>query len=163
MYIGSDVLERICSSLGTDLEIALASAFLLSSDNAHAKHPNHPELSDQTDAPILNGGVVIKVNASQKYATDAVSAAVFSEICRSADVPVQFFTNRSDLPGGSTLGSLADTKVPVDTVDVGLAQVAMHSSYETAGTADVERIIRAVSAFFRSNIKKMADGVYSLD
>ncbi len=157
-----ETLDRISAALGLDPRAAVASSFLLSVDNAHARHPNHPELSDKTDAPVLNGGVVIKVNASQKYATDALSSAVFAELCRAADVPVQFFANRSDLPGGSTLGSLADTKVPVDTVDIGLAQLAMHSSYETAGTLDVDRMVRAADAFYRTGIEKCSDGVYRL-
>ena len=136
---------------------------MVSADNAHAKHPNHPELSDSMNAPVLNGGVVIKSNASQKYTTDAVSSALFSEICRRAGVPTQQYSNRSDLPGGSTLGSISNTLVPLITVDIGMAQLAMHSSYETAGTADTEHLIRAMTAFYNTRIYSNADGSYRLE
>ncbi len=158
----SDVLDRICESLGTDKRRLLASSMMVSADNGHAKHPNHPELSDADNAPRLNGGVVIKYNASQKYATEGLSAAIFSEICRRADVPVQCFANRSDMPGGSTLGSISNTQVPVMTVDIGMAQLAMHSCYETAGTRDPEYLIRAMHAFFEASLESDSDGCYRL-
>ena len=122
-----DVLERIAGALGHDLMQMLAGSMLLSADNAHARHPNRPELSDSgTNAPHMNAGVVIKHNAAQHYTTDAVSAALFSELCRSAGVPVQHFSNRSDLAGGSTLGGILNRSVPLCSVDVGMAQLAMH-------------------------------------
>ena len=120
----------------------------MSADNAHAQHPNHPEYSDSDNCPWPNGGVVIKYNANVRYATDGVSAAVFREICREAGVPVQRYANRSDLPGGSTLGSIAGTLVPVSTVDIGLAQLAMHSAVETGGVRDLEHLVRAMEAYF---------------
>ncbi len=158
----SDVLDRVCASLGVDKRRLLASSMMVSADNAHAKHPNHPELSDAQNAPVVGGGVVIKTNAAQKYATDGVSAALFSEICARADVPVQYYANRSDQPGGSTLGSISNTRVPLITVDIGMAQLAMHSSYETAGVADTELLCRASKAFYNSILTVYADGEYRL-
>jgi len=159
----SDVLDRICESIGADKRRLLASSMMVSADNGHAKHPNHPELSDAENAPRLNGGVVIKFNAAQKYATEGVSSAIFSEICRRADVPIQYYANRSDLPGGSTLGSISNTQVPLMTVDIGMAQLAMHSCYETAGARDTEFLIRAMSAFYAASLSTNADGVYHLN
>ncbi len=158
-----DTLSRICESLNLDLRRVLASSFMVSADNGHAKHPNHPEFSDGQNAPHMNEGVVIKSNASQKYTTDAISAAIFSEICRRADVPVQLFANRSDMGGGSTLGSISNTNVALNTVDIGLAQLAMHSSYETGGCADTLYMIRAITEFYRSAITTDGDGVYGVE
>lgn len=155
-----DTLNRICEALDLDLRRVLASSFMVSADNGHAKHPNHPELSDGQNAPHMNEGVVIKSNASQKYTTDALSAALFGEICRRADVPVQLFANRSDMGGGSTLGSISNTNVALNTVDIGLAQLAMHSSYETGGCADTLYMIRAITEFYKSVITSEEDGVY---
>ncbi|MBE6589164.1 MAG: M18 family aminopeptidase, partial [Ruminococcaceae bacterium] len=109
----SDTLERVCMSLGCDRRRMLVSSMMVSADNAHAKHPNHPELSDVQNAPRMNGGVVIKFNAAQKYTTDGLSAAIFERICQSANVPVQYYANRSDMAGGSTLGSISTTHVPL--------------------------------------------------
>jgi len=111
----------------------------------------------------MNGGVVIKNNASQKYATDSVSSTIFEEICKQATVPVQFFHNRSDMAGGSTLGSISNTQIPLLTVDIGMAQLAMHSSYETAGTQDTEHLIDAIKAFYSSRLICEKDGCYHLE
>ena len=157
-----DTLERVCEANGTDLRRVLPTSMMLSADNAHAKHPNHPELSDAQNAPRMGGGVVIKANASQSYATDGISCAIFSEICKKAGVPTQPFANRSDSPGGSTLGSIADTLLPMNTVDIGMAQLAMHSSYETAACADNEHIVNASRAFFETAITLDADGNYHI-
>ena len=146
-----DTMRRISFALGGGEEryqTMLAGSFFVSADNAHAIHPNHPEYADGENAPVLGGGVVIKYNAAQRYATDGVSAAVFREVCRAADVPVQVFANRSDLRGGSTLGSIAGTHMPVPTVDVGMPQLAMHSAVETAAAADVGYFTRAMQAYF---------------
>ena len=97
----------------------------------------------------MNGGIVIKYNANQKYCTDGISTAIFKELCREADVPYQTFVNRSDIAGGSTLGNISNTQVPVKTVDIGLAQLAMHSVYETTGAKDTESLIRAAKVFYR--------------
>ncbi len=158
----SDVFNRICESVGADLRQLLATSFMVSADNAHAQHPNHRELSDSDHAPHMNQGVVIKTNAAQKYATDGMSAALFAEICRRADVPVQYYANRSDMAGGSTLGSLSNARVPLCTVDIGMAQLAMHSSYETAGCADNDYLIRAIKQFYEIGLVSDRDGEFRL-
>ena len=158
----SDVIDRICESFGIDRRRALASSMLVSADNGHAMHPNHPELSDAKNAPHLNGGVVIKNNAAQKYTTDGISASIFGEICAHADVPTQQYANRSDMPGGSTLGSIATTLTPMLSVDIGMAQLAMHSAYETAGANDIDHLINASTAFYNTNLTVIADGQYRL-
>lgn len=158
----SDVIDRICESCGIDRRRALASSMLVSADNAHAKHPNHPELSDAKNAPHMNGGVVIKNNAAQKYTTDGISASVFGEICAHAGVPTQWYANRSDMPGGSTLGSIATTLTPMLSVDIGMAQLAMHSSYETAGSNDISHLISATETFFGTELTVLGDGEYRL-
>ena len=152
-----DTLCRIAEASGMngeDYRRAVSCSFMVSADNAHAVHPNHPEYADRNDRPRMNGGVVIKHNASQKYTTDAVSEAVFAEICAAAEVPVQSFTNRADMPGGSTLGNISTAHVSIDTVDIGLAQLAMHSAYETAGAEDTEYLVRAAKEFFSCSISR---------
>ena len=146
-----DVLHRISRGLGKDEEefyCALASSFMLSCDNAHAVHPNHPEKTDACNCVYMNEGIVIKSHAGQKYTSDAVSTAVFKEICEKAGVPVQFFSNRSDMAGESTLGNIAMSQVSVNSVDIGLPQLSMHSPYETAGIKDTYYMIRATEEFF---------------
>ena len=138
---------------------ALASSYMVSADNAHAKHPNHPELADADNAPVLNGGVVVKFNANQKYTTDSVSAAIFTEACRAAGVKHQTYYNRADMPGGSTLGSIANTKVSVSTVDVGLPQLAMHSAVETAGACDLFDMISVLTRLYSSYIDIKSDKI----
>ena len=147
-----DTLTRIHDCLGftrEDYLIHLADSLMISADNAHAVHPNHTEKADLSNRPYLNRGIVIKFNANQKYCTDGVSAAMFRDICKTADVPVQTFVNRSDMAGGSTLGNISNTQVALNTVDIGLPQLAMHSPYETAGVKDTEYLIRAAREFFR--------------
>ena len=156
-----DVLLRIAGGEEA-LSCMLSSSFMVSADNSHARHPNHPELSDAQNAPYMNEGVVIKTNASQKYATDVLSAALFSAICDRADVKTQNFANRSDMAGGSTLGSIADTLTPMLTVDIGMAQLAMHSSYETAGAADTDALVRAMRTFYETEFFVSKDGSVSL-
>ena len=147
----TNTISRLTLSLGRsydEIQAMLAKSFMISADNGHAVHPNHGEYADPVNAPVLNNGIIIKFNASQKYSTDGYSAAVFRDLCLKADVPVQTYTNRSDIPGGSTLGNISNTKVAVPTVDIGLPQLAMHSSYETAGSKDTEYLVKAVSYFF---------------
>ncbi len=147
----TNTISRLALSLGRsydEIQAMLAKSFMISADNGHAVHPNHGEYADPVNAPVLNGGIIIKFNASQKYSTDGYSAAVFRDLCLKADVPIQTYTNRSDIPGGSTLGNISNTKVAVPTVDIGLPQLAMHSSYETAGAKDTEYLVKAVSYFF---------------
>ena len=127
----------------------LADSFMISADNAHAVHPNHPEYADVNERPYLNGGVVVKFNAAQKYTTDAYSYARLKEVARRADVPLQIYSNRPDIAGGSTLGNLAVRHVPIPCVDIGLPQLAMHSCYETAGAYDTGYMIDLISEFYR--------------
>ena len=156
-----DILHRINENLGRTEEqyhTAVASSFMLSADNAHALHPNHPAISDPTNPVYLNEGIVIKHNANQKYTTDAVSSAIFQKMCEEKDVPYQHFVNRSDVAGGSTLGNIANTHVSLNTVDIGMAQLAMHSSYETAGVLDLDYMIAGMEAFYNSAVVAQCDG-----
>lgn len=148
-----DVLVRVSSGLGDDRGAYLrriADSFLISADNAHAVHPNHPDKSDPTNRPYLNGGIVIKRHGSRKYATDAASAAKMKHICQKAGVPWQTYANRSDIAGGSTLGNISSSHVSVSCVDVGLPQLAMHSAMETAGVRDTLYAVKAFRAFYEN-------------
>ncbi len=161
----ADTLYRICESLcmsGTDYRRRLASSLMVSADNAHAVHPNYPDKSCPSNRPVINRGIVIKFSGNQRYTSDAVSAALFRRICEMAGVPVQEFTNRSDMLGGSTLGNISGTQVAVNCVDVGLAQLAMHSSYETAGVKDLEYLIRAAKTFYESSVEETGFGEYRI-
>ena len=157
-----DVLHRINASLGKDEEDyfrALASSFMLSADNAHAVHPNHPGKTDVVNCVYMNEGIVVKSHAGQKYTSDAVSIAIFRELCERAQVPVQFFANRSDEAGGSTLGNIAMAQVSMNSVDIGLPQLAMHSTYETAGIKDTYYMIQVMEEFFNSHIQEESSHV----
>ena len=148
----ADVLERICIGLGYGREEyhrMIAGSFLVSADNAHALHPAAEAKADPVNRPVMNRGLVLKYSANQKYTTDGASAAFLHAICRRAEIPVQDFSNRSDVPGGSTLGNISSTKVPVLSADIGLAQLAMHSACETAGTEDMAYLIAFATCFFK--------------
>ena len=164
---GSDVLEslleRICAACGYDLKRMLTSSMMVSADNAHALHPNHPELADAANAPVMGGGVVLKFNANQRYTTDGISAAIFRKICKAADVPVQTYCNRADMPGGSTLGNVSLCHVSVPSVDIGLPQLAMHSCYETAACKDAQSLVMAMKSFYASALEAADDGTYQLN
>lgn len=150
-----DLLQRINNCLNftnDDYYKAIAKSFTISCDNAHAQHPNHPQKTDNQNCAYLNKGVVIKFSANQKYTTDAISASVFIQLCSLANVPYQKFINRSDIIGGSTLGNLSSQKVSMHTVDIGLAQLAMHSSYETAGIKDSKYMLDVLKEFYNTNI-----------
>ena len=125
-----------------------ARGFMISADNAHAVHPNHPEPADPMNKPVLNGGIVIKYDANRHYATDGFTAARFRRLCQTIHIPVQVFTNRSDMASGFTLGHISNTRLAMPTVDIGLPQLAMHSSYETCGVKDTSYLVDAVTAFF---------------
>ena len=157
-----DVLGRICRSCGWSLEQLLHSSFMVSADNAHALHPNHPELADGNNRPLVGGGVVLKFNASQRYTTDAVSAAIFRKVCAKANVPVQTYYNRADIPGGATLGHISLTHVSVPTADIGLPQLAMHSCYETAGVQDSLYLEEAMACYYSQTLTAGVDGSYTL-
>lgn len=148
----ADLLEsavvRICSALHLEKNCQLSRSFLVSADNGHAQHPNHPELSDPANAPIMNQGIVLKFNANQRYTTDGLSAAIFRKVCKDAQVSLQTYCNRADIAGGSTLGNISLSQVAVPSVDIGLPQLAMHSCYETAGCQDIEDLVKAMTAYY---------------
>lgn len=153
-----DTLSRICDSLKLHQGRMLAQSFLVSADNAHAVHPNHPEYADPGNAPVMGGGLVIKYNANLSYCTDSVSAGVFRKICGRAGVRVQTYHNRADLPGGSTLGRISLAHVSIPTVDIGLAQLAMHSCYETAAVSDAIDLENAMAAYYGATLEATQTG-----
>ena len=150
-----DVLFRISIALNLNREqylIALSKSFLVSADNAHAIHPNHPELSDSNNCPKMNQGIAIKFNAAQNYTSSGYSSALFIDVLKQNNVPYQFFANRSDIRGGGTLGSISSTHVSIQSVDIGCPQLSMHSTYEVAGIQDIEYMYQCLKAFYNSNI-----------
>ncbi|MBQ4112140.1 MAG: M18 family aminopeptidase [Clostridia bacterium] len=160
-----DTLTGICEAVGLShagMIGKLSSSFMVSCDNAHAVHPNHPEYRDPNHAVYMNGGVVIKYNANQRYTSDAVSAGLFALICERAGVPIQYYANRADMMGGSTLGNIANTQVSLNTVDIGLPQLAMHSSFETAGAKDTAYLVNALTTFFSTELLDCGEGEYRL-
>ena len=158
----ASTLDRVNTALGKSKEeyyTAIAKSILISCDNAHAVHPNHPELFDVKNRPVLNQGIAIKESANQKYTTDAFSRAILKKILEKKNIPYQIFANRSDIAGGSTLGNLSNTVVSMNAVDIGLPQLAMHSAYETAGAKDVGYAFETLKAFFEANIDIKDDKV----
>lgn len=147
----SSILKRVAESKGAGEEVyakLVADSFLLSADNAHAFHPNYPEKADTNNRIYPNGGVVIKYTASQQYTTDAMSGAYVKLLCKDAGVKHQMYFNHSDVVGGSTLGNLAVGQIPMPAADIGAAQLAMHSPYETAGVQDTQDLITVMTAFY---------------
>lgn len=158
-----DTLRRIFRSRGLgedDYLRCLARSLMVSADNAHGVHPNHPEKAALTNRPRLGEGVVLKYGA--RYATDGPSAAIFRTILSRAGVPVQTYYNHSNVPGGGTLGNISITQASFHTVDVGLAQLAMHSACETAGRADTEYLIRAMRAVYSSALEETGPETFAL-
>ena len=156
-----DVLHRILAAFqGGEEEFikALQNSFLISADNAHAVHPSHLDKADPVNRPYMNRGIGLKYSANQKYTTDAVSGAVFKSFCEKAKVPFQCFTNRSDMLGGSTLGNISNSQVALNTVDIGLAQLSMHSPFETAGVLDSYYLVEVAKLFYSSSILGRGDG-----
>ena len=156
-----DVLHRILFAFGMgeeDYMKALQNSFLVSADNAHAVHPAHLDKADALNRPYMNKGIVLKYSANQKYTTDAVSAAVFKRFCDKAKVPYQSFANRSDMLGGSTLGNISNSQVALNTVDIGLPQLSMHSPYETAGVEDTYYLVEVAKLFYSSSVLGRGDG-----
>ena len=150
-----DVLQRVHAALGhapEDYFRAVAKSFMVSCDNAHAVHPNHPEKTDGENCVYMNQGIVVKFSANQKYTTDGISAAIFMQLCKDAQVPVQTFANRSDMAGGSTLGNLSTQQVSLHTVDVVPPQQASHPTYETAGVKDSAYMVQALTAFYNTDL-----------
>jgi len=158
-----DVLKRICKASGLDYRRLLSQSLMVSADNGHALHPNHPEFSDNANAPVINKGVALKFTAQKKYTTDGYTAAIWRSICNRAGVPVQEYYNRADLRGGSTLGNLSQTQVTVPAVDIGLPQLAMHSSFETAGVKDVAYLCDAMAAFYGVSIRRSESDEYIVE
>ena len=150
-------VSRIAQALALDENRLLAQSFLVSADNAHAQHPNHPELADSGNAPKMGGGIVIKFNSNLRYCTDGLSAAVMRTVCQRAGVNSQNYYNRPDIPGGSTLGCISIGQVSVPTVDIGLAQLAMHSCYETAAVSDAIDLEKAMTVYFGSTLRRTED------
>lgn len=153
----SSVLKRISLALGGGEEEylrLLSNSFMVSADNAHALHPNHPELTDSLNKACLNSGLVLKTNSQMRYITEGEGSAVFTELCRRADLPFTYYTNRSDKPGGSTLGHIAISNVPITGVDMGLPELSMHSAFETVGARDSEYAVRFFETYFSSHINK---------
>jgi aspartyl aminopeptidase len=147
------VIERVVDGTGSSRDAyhaALARSLCVSADMAHAVHPNYVDRSEARHRVVLDGGPVIKVNAQQRYATCARTAALFQELCAREDIPVQQYVNRTDLPCGSTIGPITATRLGIRTVDVGNAMLSMHSAREMTGTRDQERMVRAMKAFFAS-------------
>ncbi len=160
-----DTLHRISAALGvsdTEHLQMLAQSFMLSADNGHALHPNYPEKADPVNKVRMGGGVVLKYSANQKYTTDALSAAVAKVLAEKAGISLQVFTNRADVPGGSTLGNLSGNQVAVPTADIGLAQLAMHSPCECIGCGDVDDMIALAETFFKASLRENGYGSYSL-
>lgn len=161
----SSMLKKLCASLGLneiDFNEKIANSMLLSCDNAHGVHPNHPEITDANHQCLLNGGVVIKYNANQYYCTDGLSGALVKKLCHKANVKFQPYANRADIPGGSTIGSIINTQLALISADIGIAQLAMHSAFETAGAEDTASMVKLLETFFSSSLKVMADGEYEI-
>ena len=147
-----DVLERIANSFKLNFKILLANSLLISADNAHAVHPNHPEKSDITNMVYMNEGIVIKHQAGLRYTTDGLSEAIFKKMCKDLKILYQDYTNRSDQRGGSTLGSILQSHISIPSIDIGLPQLAMHSTTELAGVKDFDYMLRALTKYYESKI-----------
>lgn len=156
------VLGRICQSCGWDLECLLSQSVMISADNGHAIHPNHPEYADATNAPVVNGGVTLKFNATQRYTTDGITAGIFKAVCKKAGVTVQTYYNRADIAGGSTLGNISLSHISVPTADIGLPQLAMHSVMETAGIQDVRDLVAAMTVYYETALETDGAGSYRI-
>lgn len=143
-------MRRMGEALGFENKLSqmYADSILISADNGHALHPNHPEKSDSGNRPVLNGGIVIKYHGNQQYTTDAYTGAMVKDICKQKEIPYQTYHNRSDIPGGSTLGNISISHCSIPSADIGLPQLAMHSAYETAGTKDVESLVKFAKAVY---------------
>lgn len=150
-----DILKRIVDEFKTnndDYQKAIANSILISIDNAHANHPNHMEVSDKTTQVLLNKGIVIKYNANQSYTSDSLSSSIVKTICKNNNLNYQEYTNRSDLRGGSTLGNISNSEVSLISADIGISQLAMHSSMEMCGYYDIDDMANFVKGFYQSNI-----------
>lgn len=162
----SDMLEAVLSRLSRDLELdeqrLVEKGFMLSCDNAHALHPNYTELYDVNNVPVINKGVVIKYNAAQSYTTDSLSGSLFKKLLNDNDIPWQNFANKTGTKGGGTLGNISTSHVSIMSADIGLGQWAMHSPIETAGSKDVDYMIDAIKAFYKSHLDIDEEGNYKI-
>ena len=156
------VLQRICTGLGLDETVMLSQSMMVSADNAHALHPNHPELADPQNAPVMGGGVAVKFNATLRYTTDGISVALLRTASAKAGVKTQTYCNRADMPGGSTLGCISVGHVSVPSVDIGLPQLAMHSAYETCALSDAADLVKLMTAYYGMSLQQTADGAYTV-
>ena len=148
----ANLIDRINDNLGRSREeyyTAYANSFMISADNAHALHPAHKEKYDPVQSPKMNEGIVLKFSARQSYTTDGISAAFVRKLCEDSNIPYQVFVNHSDEPGGSTLGNISNSHVSVNTADIGLPQLAMHSAYEVAGIKDIEYLREFAKAYYQ--------------
>lgn len=160
-----NTLTRINEQLGYSNEhylMSIAKSFMISIDNAQGYHPNYPEKYDQENHVLLNKGIGIKYNANQKYTSDAISSSVFELLCNKLNVNYQYYVNRSDILGGSTLGTCTMNNVSLHSVDIGIAQLAMHSSYELAGVKDVEDTLNIMKTYYESNISIINESDFML-
>lgn len=148
----ASTMKRIGEACGFESKLSqmYADSILISADNGHALHPNHPEKSDSGNKPVLNGGIVLKFHGNQQYTTDAYTGAYVKDICKQNEIPYQTFHNRSDVPGGSTLGNISISHCSIPSADIGLPQLAMHSAYETAGAKDMEYLVKFAKAVYES-------------
>ena len=158
-----DTLERIAASFSFDFKAAVASSFALSVDNAHATHPNFAKFADQTSRVLLGRGIAIKSAASETYTTNALSSALVKALAEKEKIPYQEFTNRSDLRGGSTLGNLSTAQVPLLTADIGIPQLAMHSSSELCAVKDIDAMAAFLKSFYSCRFEVRKDGYLFLD
>lgn len=148
-------LKKINASLSfdeSDFLQAVGKSYMVSLDNAHSVHPNNVALTDMNNRVYMNKGIVIKFNANEKYTSDGLSSSVMQELCNKSGVPYQFYTNRADIAGGSTLGNISNSQISFRSVDIGLSQLAMHSSFETAGSKDVKYLYKMLRYFYSSEI-----------
>ena len=161
-----DVLTRVSHKLGLseeELKVAISKSFMVSCDNAHATHPNQPSLCDPLNRVYMNEGIVIKTNANLSYTTDAISHALFTSILDEVNVKWQVFANRSDTRGGSTLGHLSLSQVSVDSIDIGLPQLAMHSSSEVCGVKDMLWMVEGLKAFYNKHLTKDSENNFVIE
>ena len=161
-----DVLQRVYGALNLsneDLKVSIAKSMMISCDNAHATHPNQPGLCDPLNRVYMNEGIVIKTNANLSYTTDAISQSIFTSILDESSVKWQVFANRSDVRGGSTLGHLSLSQVSLDSIDIGLPQLAMHSSCEVAGVADMKMMVMGLTAYYNKHFTKDEDNNFIVE
>ena len=156
-----DILKRICADINLDISISLHNSLIISADNSHAVHPNHPNKSDVNNQGFINQGILIL--REKDTTTDGISSTIFKDICKRANVPFQDYASRNDISTGSTLSSLSIRHVSTDCIDVGLAQLAMHSSNEVIGSDDTFYLYNAFKKFYDISIKYRLDDIQIIE